>query len=550
MGACPLRKGESVMKMSKRFLSVLLAAMIGMGAVTGALAVFAIESYGIGEKNPAWLSGFYVRETSTDFSKKEMVPHSDSQYGQTLSGFLAEVAALKKTCTVDLDDLTEEFRQIIQRLYDMFDNTNLFRSYEEMKSYLQTEHGITYPNGDTATSPMYTAVLYVCLKYDVLTSITGRPLEIPEGSSIDLAITILVADVLGQEVPEGVDSLAELAVERIKQILKEIGIDVPENASPEQVVLYYKIMIAEQQGYPIENHDVANYTQADLDKLNGSYYAAIVKKSYGVSISPADALAAVNTEDPDVLAREILIAMIESKGQSASADASTQALFDQACKLGFFSLKNGFYPDIYDYDVYLNYKCSEVWLTAYSYASELGQNELDHVKMEMNGASIQNGKSYLLKLTGDETKVVVTSRYENGGAHNSTTYTFRIHNGTKDIPKDIIPDTPPEGSGDMPNFTIPNIDSDGEYSPLSEDGVFNPYDTDGEGVSEMAGGEAVTDATAVNGSPDAKAVADGGGSSGTPWWAIVLSVGGGVLAGGGGIVGLLFLVKKKGLNLF
>lgn len=535
------------MKKSKKLLSVFLAALLVLGTAAGAWTLSAKTAGNVTEKNPAWLSGFYVRESSTDFSQKEMIPNTDSAYSRTLGGFRTEVDALKKVCTISLDSLTAKFRDVVQKLYDMISETGLLTEYEEMKSYLETEHGIVYPEDSSLISPAYTAILYACLKYDIISPITGHPVEIPTGTTIDRAIALVVANILGEELPDDVTSLEDYAIESIIKLLEESGYTIPENSTPEQTVLLYKIMIAEQQGYPIENQDVANYTQADIDNLNASYYAAVIKMTYAVSPAPVDAFAAVNSEDHDALPTLILKTMVESKGESTANDATIEQLFDHACKLGFFDLKNGFYSDVYNYDVYLKYNCTEVWLTAYAYASDLGQNELDNVKLHMNGTEITNGKSYRFALTGDVTTVIVTCDYNNGETQSSCEYTFQIHNGTEEMPENPI--SGGTGGSDMPDFTIPNIDSSGEYSPLPEDAVFNPYDTDSSGsgmkgsLTESGTGNSANQAGAAESSPDT-----GDGSSGFGWGtalAIVLCVAGGIALGAGGTIGVLAIVKKK-----
>lgn len=527
-----------------KLLSVLLTAVIVFASVAVGSAIVAKTAGDTSEKNPAWLSGFYVRESSTDFSRKDMIPHADGVYSRTLGGFRTEVDAIKKVCNISLDSLTAKFNDVVTKLYDMISETGLLNSYEEMKGVLETEYGITYPNGDTATTPAYTAILYACLKYDIISPITGRPVEIPAGTTVDRAIALVVANVLGEELPDNVTSLEDYAIESIKKMLADNGYELPENSTAQQTIWHYKIMISEQQGYTVENHDVANYTQADIDNLNACYYAAVIKMNYGVGPAPADAFAAVNSEDADALPTLILKTMIESKGESTQNDPTIEQLFDHACQLGFFDLANGFYSDVYTYDVYLKYNCSDVWLTAYSYASELGQNELNNVKMSMNGTEITNGKSYLFNLTGDVTTVVVSSEYSNGETQSSTQYTFLIHNGSEQLPENPWTGNGDQGS-DMPSFTIPNIDGSGSYTPLSEDAVFTPYDTNGSGLGGSVGGGIANENTPISGD-GAPAATDAtmSISAGTAL-IIVLCVAGGVIVGAAAVIGVLVIIKKK-----
>lgn len=537
------------MKKSKKVVSLLLTVILAVSSAFGGFTVFAKPADSNSKKNPAWLSNFYVRETSTDFAKKDMVPHTDKAYRQNYKEFYAEVQTVEKECNLTIESLKKQLDEVVQKLYEMISKTELLKSYEEMKAYLQNERGIVYPEEVSSTTPVYTAVLYACLKYDFLQPITGRPLVVPEGTTLERGVALVVANVLGEDIPDDVNSLEEFAVEGIKHFLEKNGYDVPAKATPAQIVLMYKIMIAEQQGYEIENQEVENYTQADIENLNGNYYAAIVTKHFGIKMDPKKTLNAVNAKDTEKFAVLILTTMIESKKESIKNDTTPEMLFDHACKLGFFNLKNGFYPDVYDYDVYLNYKCSEVWLSAYASANENGQEDLNNLKMTMNGAEIFSGKSYLLKLTGNVTAVVVKSKYDNGKKQGEASYTFRIHNGTKELPKDLTPEKP-KTETKIPNITIPNIDSNGAYNPLSENTPFNPYDVPNNGAENLEGiGEYLMQGNIRENNDSASQTSDKGGTS-LSWWAIALSVTGGVFVGGVGVVGVWFLIKKKEKTLF
>lgn len=528
----------------KKIISAFLAAVIIVATVASSLNIFAKTADSSSKKNPAWLADFYVRESSTDLGKKEMVPKTDGIYTRTLGGFKAEVDALKKVCNISLESLTAKFDDVINKLYNMISETGLLEEYEKMKDYLVNECGIVYPNGDTSSTPVYTAIVYACLKYDIISPITGKPVIIPSGTTIDRAIVIVVSNVLGEELPDSVTSIEDYAIETIKQILKENGYEVPSNYTPKEIILQYKIMIAEQQGYKIKNKDIKNYTEKDLKHLDGSYYAAIIKKNYNVSPTPEDAYVVIKSSDEDAAAALILGLMIESKGESTLEDNTLQDLFDHACKLGFFNIKNGFYSDVYNYDVYLKYNCNGVWITAYAYASELGKNELDNVKIAVNGADIANGKSYLLKLTGDVTKVVVSCVYDNGKQKENASYTFMIHNGKEKLPDNANPSNPNSGS-DMPNFMLPDVDGSGKYAPLPEEIIFNPYDTDSQ---SMAGGSSEDVADAKTPQADTGAEKTAGEEKKVDLATgliIALCTAGGVVVGAAGVIGALAIIKKK-----
>lgn len=537
---------------NKKVISAVLAVVIAVVSVTCTLSVSAKTASSASEKNPAWLSGFYVRESSTDLTPKEMVPHSNSKYGTTLEKFQTDVAVIKKLCTMNLNSLTGKFDDVIDRLYKMIANTGIIEEYSVMKDYIVKEHGIVYPEKDDIKYPVYTAVVYACLKYDIVSAFIGTEIVIPAGSTIDRAMVIIVSNVLSEEVPEDVSTIEEYAIESLKKYIEEKGYEVPNTYTPKEVITLYKIMVAEQQGYKIENKDVKNYTPEDYQHVDGSYYAAVIKMNYKVSPTPEVAYSAVKSEDSNEMAKLILTLMIESKGQSTENDDTMEKLFEHACNLGFFNLKNGFYSDVYEYDVYLKYDCKEVWLTAYSYASTLGQGEMNNIKMTMNGTPIASGKSYLLKLAGDTTKVTVSTAYDNGEKKSEAEYTFNIHNG-----KEKLPDMPNQGGvigggNTMPQIPRPEADGSGKYRPMSEDQIFSPYETSDDFVS----GNANVDTNIASGSQNAAAspnnlsVAEAPALSTGTALAIVLCTAGGVILGAGGVIGILMLIKKNKGNIF
>lgn len=529
----------------KKIISVLLAIITLIVTVTAVnvSSISAQTTNNISEKNLAWLSDFYVRESSTDLSKKKMVPKGEGNYKKSLETFKAEVKSLKKACNISLKSLSEKFDEIINKLYELISDTGLAEDYTEMKNYLISEYNIVYPDGDTYTTPIYTAVVYCCLKYDIVSSITGTPVVIPSGTTIDRAIAIIVANVLGEELPDNITSIEDYAVETIKRILKEYGYEISENYTPDDIVAMYKIMICEQQGYIIENKDIKNYTEKDFKHLDGSYYAAIIKEAYKVSPTPEDAYNAVTSSESDDMAKLILSLMIESKGESTKNDKTLEQLFNHACKLGFFDIDNGFYSNIYDYDVYLKYNCDGVWVAAYAYAAKLGENELNNVKITVNGEEISNGKSYYMNLNGDETKVVVSSTYNNNSKNEKASYTFTIHNGDEKLPENVNIGYSGNKGNNIPNFTLPDTDGSGKYSPLENEYIFNPYDlntipgslgTDEENVNMQLADTGLEKSSGEGLSVDFKT-----------GLVIALCVAGGVFAGAFGVIGVLAVIKKK-----
>lgn len=435
----------------KKMAYVLLSLLLVVCLSICAFPVFAGTANNESEENPAWLSDIYVRESSTDFVKNPLVPRSEGIYSRTLGGFRKEVAELKKLATMTADDLGDAYVKVITQIYQLIDQTGIFDDYDVMKSYLQTEHKIVFPDDDSAVNKTYVAVAYACLKYDLLYPVLGIHFDVPDGTSINRTVVLIAAALMGDTVPADVETIEEYAILNIKKTLIENGYKVSENADADEIYSLYKIMMAEKQGYRIANQDVANYTQKDKNYLTGAYTAALIKMTYAVAPTPEDALIVVTSSDKDAMPALILGLMIESKGESTLNDNTLEDLFRHACRLGLFDLDNEFYSDIYEYDVYLDYNCKSIWITPFAFATELGSDKTQYAKITINGTAVKSGASHNFAITGDLTVAKIAVNYDDGTVKNSATYTLYIHNGKEALPEDPTLPLPPfggnEGSG-------------------------------------------------------------------------------------------------------
>lgn len=427
----------------KKTVCVLLSLVLVICISICAFPVFAGTADNNTEENPAWLSDIYVRESATDFVKNPMFPRSEGIYSRSLGGFKKEVEGLRKLAIMTSDDLEDAYIKIITQIYEIIDQTGIFAEYDVMKSYLQTEHKIVFPADDSAVNKTFVAVAYACLKYDLLYPVLGIHFDVPDGTSIDRTVVLIAAALMGDTVPADIETIEDYAIYNIKRSLIENGYQVSENADADEVYSLYKIMMAEKQGYKIENHDVANYTQKDKDYLTGAYTASIIKMTYDVSPTPEDSFIVVTSQDKDAMPALILNLMIESKGESTIDDNSLADLFNHACRLGFFNLDNEFYSDIYEYDVYLNYNCEFIWITPFALATELGNDKTQFAKITINGTSVQSASSYKFSLSGNLTVAKIAVNYDDGSMKNSAVYTLYIHNGTEPLPEDPTLPIPP-----------------------------------------------------------------------------------------------------------
>lgn len=432
------------------------------------------------EENMAWLSDFYIRESATDFVKNEVTPES-GVYNSTVKAFVAGVNALEKIYNADYKTFADAYEKILTDIFTLIDNANLNIGYDEMKAYLQDECQIVYPEQEDANTATYTTIVYVCMRTDMLQSLLNTEVTIEPGTTLDRAIVLIVSAVVGDEVDEDVETLMDYAVVTVKKILIENGYQVSDNADPQDFMWLYKIMVATEVGYPIENQNVAEYTDEDKAYVQAAYTAAVLNLTYGITPTVENVMAATASEDENAVAMLILRTMIEEKGETWAEDESIEDLFARACGLGYFDLDLEFYADVYNYDVNLEYDCDEIWLTPFAYAAEKGNDKLQYVTITINGTPVQSSRSYKLAMTDEDvTTATVEVKYDDGKIADEATYIFNIHNGTKQQPSVALP---------IPDSTVSggSIDMDLDYyEELLNGSSSTPSGSTGSGIDASA----------------------------------------------------------------
>ncbi len=447
------------MKKRIRFISLLLCVAIIFSTLLSANTVFAEKTNINVPSNNAWLSDFYIRESSTDFVKNKMIPDI-SQYKKDEKTFRLETKVIKGLINIKIPDLYSVYVELLNKAFGLVDDVVVNIDYENMKNYLQTEHKIIYTEEAKPTDKTYTAIMYTCLKYDLLFPIMGIHFTVPENTTLDRAIVITATTILGDnEVPQNIDTLEKYAILNLKRTLVKEGYleSVDKNISDEELLLLYKIMIAEKEGYLIENKKVDSYTNEDKDFVNSCYSASIIKTKYGIKLAPSEVHNALKSDNPDAIEILILTGLINANGGTVSGSESVAELLKQASSLGCFKIDNEFYSDIYKYDVYLTYNCKEIWMTPFAYAAELGKDHLKYVKIKINGEDAQNSRSSRIKVNGNTSKITVELNYDDGETKDSAKYIFTIHNGKKELP--TVPAITPSSPKLDYSYNVPELSS-------------------------------------------------------------------------------------------
>ena len=449
-------RGGSKMKKSKLLTSIALCAVIVISTIFCTGNSFANKANTKAEPNNAWLADFYIRESSTDFVKATVYPDMSTFHKQEAS-YRNDIANVKKLIDIDITTLNSIYVDILEKAFGIIDGLFADVDYSVMKEYLQTQWKIVYTEPPKSTDAMYTTIMYAVFKYDLMYPLNGTHFTVAEGTTLDRAVVLLISTLLEDPVGEEIDTLEKYAILNIKKSLVKNGYleSVNDPVTNDELLLLYKIMIAENEGFKIANHKVATLTDEDKDFIHSSYASAVIKLNFDVSIAPNKTGAALKSEKADALELLILRSMIEARNGTVTGSENVTELLQIASKLGCFKLEHEFYSDIYVYDVYLIYNCKEVWMTPFTYAAELGVDKLKNVSISINGNKAENSRSLRVKVNGDISNIVVKLKYDDGIVKDTAEYVFRLHNGTRELPKVEAP-TPQPPKNDS-GYTGPNL---------------------------------------------------------------------------------------------
>lgn len=476
----------------KKALCILLASIMFVSVFTSTFYSYADIADKDEKENLAWLSNFYIRESSTDFTKNNMVPISE-KYSHKLDDFRKEVEEIKKMYKIDFETLKKTYLKIFDEILKIIDEANIELPYDDMKAYLIDEWKIVFPEVENADTITYTTIAYGCLKYDLLFPITNTHFTVEPGTTLERTIVLIASVLLNEEVDESIQTFDDYVILQIKKSLINNGYPVSDNADEEEIMILYKIMMAEQQGYIIENQNVAEYTEQDKKYVDGAYMASIIKSRFEITPTVEATIIACESEDVDSLAIHILQTMIIEKNETVEDNEPIEQLFSRACILGYFELDKELYSDVYKYEVYLTYNCKEIWVTPFAYAAEKGSDKINFVDIDINGEKIRNGRSHRLKLAGDISYISVKLKYDDGVMKDSAEYKFKVFNGNKELTDTSFPTPFPPYKDDevfdfskynkqKPKYETTNIDNFLKrkqvpldlYEDTNAAGVFSP----------------------------------------------------------------------------
>lgn len=434
-------KGGDILKI-KKLLSLLAAILIFMTSVVLPFTSSAIVTADSGvlkslpgntqSRSPAyslaWLDNLVIRDDAMAIAQSRIVPKGEYPYSHTYGEFIREVDNYRLLEGLNEQTVEDGYEAVVNALFYVVTACGMTINEDGMKNYL-IKKGVSLPVGMTGTEKTKAAVVYAAMRYDAIYVLYNKKVSFPKGVTLDGAITIILAELLGSDLPSGINTVLGFGMYNLKNYVSEFEqIPLSDNPTNSEIFHWVKIITAAENDYmvPLTRYDEA--TQAQMEYVDFAYYASIFDTLYDIHISPA-ALAVAETQGAATeTARLILITMLNEKGVSYESDATCEELFDLACKNGCFLLEEEFYSDIFEYDVYVDNNCEKLWFTPFALADQLdGDNK--YVKIYLADKTMSHSSTSFAALNPGKKKEVVTMLVDyndNNGNHESVTYTFNV----------------------------------------------------------------------------------------------------------------------------
>ncbi len=421
---------------AKRLAAAALAVITVLCASQGLTAGAKTQAMNPRNRSYAWLEDIYIRETAEQFVLTSPIPITDYPYSRTFAEFTEETEGFIKDYPMDAKTVKEEYYEFLSNANTVMTALGMTENYEEQRQWLENDAGILYPETDGEYTKMYTAVVYGALRYGLFKRLYGKDIAIAPGTGLEEAVVLYLDayfDKNNEVSAQGIDTVDDYALEFLRNTLKKNGFDVNESTSEEELYRYASILFIREAGYEIDN----DATQAEISAY---YFVSRVYRAYGIKIQPSEMSAAL--EKPESIRSEavrllILKTMVEEKGGRLSEGATPEEAFEKALKCGYFKLKNGFYSDIFRYNVKLGYKRSSVWLTPVSFADQMPGGSGKSAVIKINGSACGNKTPFELPLDSSKPSqtIHVHVAYKAGSINQTKDYELTFLQGSGAAPK-------------------------------------------------------------------------------------------------------------------
>ncbi len=474
------------MRKSTRLISVIIAVISLITAM--APSAFAREfapkidtnlgvqtQYAYSENNVSWIRKLAVKEDllSVEGIANEAALHPVTNYPYTTDAehFKAEVEESAKQYTLDEESQKAAYYYVLQQIGALTVFTEPTTSDQTKADWLRSKGIIITPEDENdADKVLMISALYAMMRNDLYYVYTGEHYEIPANSTLEDALVQYIIALSGQN-----NSLTAFMIKFFGS--NKIG-------SFEDYIYYTSLMALYTNGYvsisemskltrqevfrrvaimTIRTYGLAiDAEKASQEELQQKYLTAMLGTQYEVSLDPTSLIKANSNQ---TIAYYILQRMAKEDANITISNKkhNYKACFDIVLKkTKRFNLKDEFYSDVYEYDVYLDNNRSSININPTPLTGT--------AVVSINGKTVTSGKyaDIPLQNVAKQTLNIVCS-YTVNKKTTSSTYKLNIHQGVE----------PPKDSnltGIIPTYTSPEIEITGPagtpiYSAVNQAGM-------------------------------------------------------------------------------
>lgn len=426
----------------KKLVSLFLALMIIFALAVCPITAGAITTYGgtlrvlpgntrssAPEYNYAWLDNLVVRDDAMAVTSKTITPKpTDHPGSHTYDEFIHEAQQYTALFKLDENTVAAAYNEITYAMYYLITAMNMTDDLDTMREYI-TSYGIRLPGNEDAEDKVAIAVTYAALKYDAVYVLYEKKVDIPQGTTLDGAVVIILSALTNTTLPSGIDTLTGMAVNTMKQYVTQFDqLPVSKNPSPEEVFHWAKVVTAAGNDYQVPLNEYDETTTAQKEYVDYAYYATILNTMYDVTINPINLMVATQSEDELAVQKLIMQTMLQEKGVDFDYGMTAQELFVLAEENGCFALEDELYSDVLNYEIVVAETCQKIWFTPFPLAEQLegGSNEFLTIKLNEKEVEPNSTTSVDLYTSLKEETVLLSLNYNDGTRNDTAVYEFRI----------------------------------------------------------------------------------------------------------------------------
>ncbi len=438
------------MKKSTRFSTFLLTVVIFItAAVPVAFAgkdfaprfdtnVGMQTQYAYSENNVSWLRKLVIKEDMLSVSgianQAVLNPVTNYPYTSDAPHFKAEVEECVKTYTLDEESQKAAYLYLLQQIGALTVMTEPDMSNQTKAEWLRANGIIVTPEDEaTAEKVLMISALYAMMRNDLYYVYKGEHLEIPQGTPLEEALVKYIAALSGNDKSLaafmvkffGGDNLGSLEdyiyYTSLMSLYVNGFVSVSEIKTVERKEVFRRvaIMTIKQYGISIDGE------KATQQELTDKYLTAMLGTQYKVSLDPQSLIKARGNQSiPYYILQRM--AQQDSNVTISNTRYSYEECFDIVLrKTDRFNLKKEFYSDVYEYDVFLDAKRSNISINPTPLKADS--------TITINGASIIAGKYAKIDLLekAKQTITIVCTHSVNN-IKTVSTYKINVHQGIEE----------------------------------------------------------------------------------------------------------------------